>query len=353
MPVITVNGIVNWIELGLTLPHEHLFMDLSFVCETSEEAGKKKYFNEKISLNNLHLLKYDQGALKDNLILDDEETAVVEVSKFRTAGGKTIVEQSSIGAGRSPQSLKNISKRTGINIVMGGGYYLKQSLPDEILRTGESELIIKMVNEIRFGADGTGIRPGMIGELGIGPKIEAWDKKLLKAAAKTQTETGLPISIHIQAVPVLSGFSGRLNGIDVLNILEKSGADINKTVICHTDARIDLEYIRNIIDFGAYAEFDHFGKDFYYPQTGFLMDRDIDRLAALKELIDLGLTRKVLISHDVCLKTDLTAYGGQGYAHLLNGIVPMMIKNGIAGEDINTIMVENPKKLLDIEEKYL
>ena len=137
MPVITVNGIINGNELGMTLPHEHLFMDLSFVCETPKEDDKKEYFNEKVSLNNLHFLQYDQGALRDNLILYDEETAAAEVSRFKTAGGNTIVEQSSIGAGRSPQALRNISKRTCVNIVMGGGYYLKQSLPEEILRAGD------------------------------------------------------------------------------------------------------------------------------------------------------------------------------------------------------------------------
>jgi phosphotriesterase-related protein len=346
MPVITVNGIIEKDELGLTLPHEHLFVDLSFVHDNQNE-------DEKIKLDNLYLLKYDHGVLKDNLILEDEEIAAVEVSRFKSLGGKTLVDQSSVGAGRSPQALKKVSSITGINIIMGGGYYLKQSLPDEIVQSEESELVAGMVKEIRSGADNSGIRPGIIGELGISPVIESWDKKLLRAAARTQVETGLPISVHVQAVPVLKDFSGGLNGLEVLNILEKSGADISKTVICHTDARIDLGYIKNILKHGAYAELDHFGKDFYYPQTGFLMDRDIDRLAALKELIDSGLSRKVLISHDVCLKTDLTAFGGQGYAHLLNDIVPMMIKYGIPGKDIDRIMIDNPAELLNVEEKYL
>jgi phosphotriesterase-related protein len=348
MPVITVNGIIQKKELGLTLPHEHLFVDLRFAYDAPEEEGRERYSSEKIKLDNLYLLKYEHGSLKDNLILEDEGCAAAELSKFESAGGGSLVDQSSIGAGRRPQALKKISAVTGVNVIMGGGYYLKQSLPDEILNSGEADLVTVILNEIRSGVGNTGIRPGIIGELGIGPTIETWEKKLLKAAARAQAETGLPLSIHIQAVPVLPGFSGKLNGIEALTILKKAGADINKTVICHTDARIDIGYIKNIMELGAYAELDHFGKDFYYPRTGFSMDRDIDRLTALRELIDLGLAGRVLISQDVCMKTDLTVCGGQGYAHLLNNIVPMMIRNGIALKDIETIMIDNPGDMLDV-----
>ena len=79
----------------------------------------------------------------------------------------------------------------------------------------------------------------------------------------------------------------------------------------------------------------------------------MDRVIAIKELIDCGLVRKILISQDTVFKTDLTSYGGQGYGHILNNIVPLMLKKGIKREDIDTIIVKNPAELLNIDEKYL
>jgi phosphotriesterase-related protein len=352
MPVITVAGVIDYEDLGITLPHEHLFVDLSFAYEEPKDSENKIYANQKVSLNTLHLLKYNPALLRDNLVLDEEDIAD-ELLQFKIAGGKTLVEQSSIGAGRSTEAIQNISRLVGIHIITGTGYYLKQSLPPDIVNAGEATLLKNIIREVRHGINGTEIRPGIIGELGIGPAIEDWEKKLLKVAAEAQRETGLAVFIHIQAVPTLPNFSGKLNGMEVIKILENAGASLDKVAICHTDAKIDLEYIKNITRHGVYAEFDHIGKDYYYPQTDFLMDRDMDRVLALKELIDNGCIEKILISQDVCLKTDLIKYGGFGYAHILKNIVPLMMKRGITQKQVDTVMVENPKVLLNVEQKYL
>ena len=78
------------------------------------------------------------------------------------------------------------------------------------------------------------------------------------------------------------------------------------------------------------------------------MDSDMDRVEALAELVRSGYEKRILISQDVCFKTDLVAYGGWGYAHILNNVVPMMVKRGISRESIHTIMVSNTAELLDI-----
>lgn len=351
MPIISVGGFISEDDLGITLPHEHLFVDLSF---SLKESGMtcKRISEEKVSLENLHLLKNNPGFLKDNLLLDDEGLIKEELMRFRLAGGKTIVDQSSVGAGRCPDVLARISEETGLNIVMGTGYYLRQSLPDCLTNASETELIESIVNEARFGIGSSQIRPGIIGEIGINPIIGEWDKKLLRVVSKAQRETGLPLSIHIQAVPTIPGFNPQLNGLDVLKILKKEGAFIDKVVICHADAKIDLEYIKEIIGFGAFVEFDHFGKEFYYREADFLMDRDMDRVLALRELIRMGFTNNLLISQDVCLKTDLVRYGGFGYAHILNDVVPVMLRKGITREEVDILMVENPKRLLNVDGKY-
>ena len=66
----------------------------------------------------------------------------------------------------------------------------------------------------------------------------------------------------------------------------------------------------------------------------------------IKELIDMGYLKQILLSQDIANKTMLVSYGGQGYAHLLREVVPVMKIYGISDEQINTMMVENPKRLL-------
>ena len=352
MSIITVNREIKKEDLGITLPHEHLFVDLSFCYEIPEETNRKELGKQKVDLNNLYLVKRNPYIIRDNLILSEEDLITSEILEFKKAGGTTIVDQTTIGLGRSPIAIRNISNITGINIVMGCGYYMSSTLPDYILKKSESDLVKNMLKEIYYGVGNTNIKPGVIGEIGMGPVIEDWGKKLLKIATKVQKETGLPIFVHILAVPV-AGFTGKLQGLKAIDILKRNGANLEKVVICHTDAQIDLDYIKKIISSGAYTEFDHFGEEFYVEYCDFFMDRDIDRINAIKILVEGGYIKRILISQDVCFKTDLISYGGGGYAHILNNLVPIMLKRGISKESISTIMIENPQELLDIKDRYL
>lgn len=352
MSVITVNGKINKEDLGITLPHEHLFLDIRFEGGELIEVEKKILYEQKVDLNNLYLVKRNPYLIADNLILSDEKLISSEVLEFKKAGGKTIVDQTSIGIGRSPKAIRNISNITGLNIIMGCGYYMASTLPSYVFEKSESDLVKEMIEEIHYGVGETNIKPGVIGEIGMGPIIEDWDKKILRVVTKVQKETGLPIFIHILAVPV-AGFTGELQGVKAIENLIKNKANLEKVVICHADAQIDIEYIEKILSSGAYVEFDHFGEEFYVESSDFFMDRDIDRINAIKSIIDKGYIKRLLISQDICLKTDLIQYGGGGYAHILNNLVPIMLKRGVDRESVDTIMVENPKELLDIENKYL
>jgi phosphotriesterase-related protein len=289
--------------------------------------------------------------MKDNLFFSDPELMAAEVLEFKKAGGATIVDQSSVGTGRSPEAMRDLANLTGINVVMGCGFYLHGSLPAAIVDETEEKLAAMVLKEIRLGAGDTGIRPGIIGEIGMRPAIEDWERKSLRVAARAHLESGLPISVHVQAVPTIPGFTDQPNGLEVLDILEKSGVRPERVVISHTDAKIHLDYMKAIMDRGAYAEFDHIGKEFYIDSADFIMASDWDRVEALAELVRGGYEKRLLISHDFCFKMDLVAYGGWGYAHILNNIVPMMVRRGISRQSIHTIMVSNPAELLDVEGK--
>jgi phosphotriesterase-related protein len=347
--VMTVSGPVAKETLGVTLPHEHFFIDIRWACETSTEAMQVALQEEPVTMRRLGVLRRNPLALKDNVFLSDPDLMAAEASEFRKAGGKTIVDQSSIGTGRSPRAIRDLANLTGINVVMGCGFYLHGGLPPALIEETEEKLVKMVLGEIRSGVGDTGVRPGIIGEIGIRPAIEDWERKSLRVAAKAHRESGLPISIHVQAVPTIPGFTDEPNGLAALDVLEKHGVRLDKVIISHTDARIHLDYMKAIMDRGAYAEFDHIGEEFYIDSADFRMDSDMDRVEAIAELVRSGYEKRILISQDVCFKTDLVAFGGWGYAHILNNVVPMMVKRGIGRETIRAIMVSNPAALLDIE----
>lgn len=353
MSVMTVSGPVPKEALGVTLPHEHFFIDLRWACEASSEAARLALLEEPLSMPRLGILKRNPMAMKDNLFFSDPQRMAAEALEFKKAGGKTIVDQSSFGTGRSPRAIRDLANLTGLQVVMGCGFYLQDALPAAIVEETEERLVQAVLEEVRFGVDRTGVRPGIIGEIGIRPSLEDWERKSLRVAAQVHRESGLPISVHVQAVPTIPGFTDQPNGLEALELLQKAGAAPEKIVISHTDARIHLDYMKAIMDRGAYAEMDHFGKEFYIDSAGFHMASDRERVEAAAELVAGGYAKRLLISQDICLKMELVEYGGWGYAHILNNVVPMMIRAGIDRETIRTLMVDNPAELLDVEEKRL
>ena len=352
MAVMTVSGPVPKEALGVTLPHEHFFIDVRWACATTTEATGVALLEEPLTMRRLGALKRNPTVMKDNLFLSDPDLMAAEAMEFRKAGGRTIVDQSSVGTGRSPLAIRNLANLAGINVVMGCGFYLHGGLPATTIDETEAKLVQTVLEEIRFGVGDTGVRPGIIGEIGVRPSIEDWERKSLRVAAQAHRESGLPISIHVQAVPTIPGFTGEPNGLAVLDLLEEYGVRPDKVIISHTDAKIHLDYMKAIMDRGAYAEFDHIGEEFYIDSADFHMASDMDRVQALAELVGSGCVQRILISQDVCFKTDLVAYGGWGYGHILNNVVPMMLKRGISRESIHTIMVSNPADLLDVESKH-
>lgn len=338
--IVTVKGLIDACETGICLPHEHLFADLRFACPAAN--------TDRVRLSNLYKLRDSYTSLSNNLLLSSFYTAEKELRSFAEYSGMTLVDVTSIGLGRRPSDLKKLSELTGVNIVMGTGYYLRQSLGKAIINASESSLIDTLIKECLWGVGGSGIRPGIIGEIGIGPGIGEWERKSISVATKVQQETGLAVTYHIQAVPVVRGFVSP-NGVSVVRQIEKSGGDLSRTIIDHCDAKIDISYIADLLATGVYVEFDHFGKSFYFPDTNFAMSTDMERVLAIRDLISRGFAGQLLISQDICLKTDLLSYGGQGYSHILRNIVPMLRNNGVSDESIEQILKVNVRNVLSME----
>ncbi len=342
MSIMTVTGPIEVDQMGSTLPHEHLFIDLRNQFTEFSDPQKKLISQQKVNINNLGRLRLNPYAVKDNLLLDDMELAVKEVLCFKNAGGQTIIDCTCLGIKRDVKKLQELSRSTGVNIVAGSGYYTQDTHPKEMAHWSPEEIAEQIVGDFTEGIDGTDIKAGVIGEIGTSEKILPDEKKNLLAAAIAFAKVNAPIYIHT--------YPWSQAGLEAIDLLLDNGVDPAKIVICHLDVEPDLDYIKAALNKGVFVEFDNFGKEFVIDpaERGFaggIFIRDLERIQIIKELIESGFQRQILITNDICLKTMLCSYGGWGYVHILKNIAPLMRSEGLADEMIDMIILENPKRL--------
>lgn len=337
MKVQSVCGELCREELGTVTTHEHVLLDLTAFYQALPVEGIADPSTQKVEMCNLGILSRDCYALKDNLLLDNEEVAIDELSFFKKAGGDTVVDASLPGIGRDPAALCRISEKTGLNIVMGTGFYVGETHPKTLDTMTDAEIAELMVKELTEGVDG--IPAGYIGEIGISEIFDDKERRVLRAAAIAHKKTGAAINVHINPWTT--------NGLEAADILLEKGVPSEKICISHIDVENRENYIYELLKKGVYIEFDNFGKEYYIKRevrnSGYgLFVHDTDRVSLLKKLIDDGYLRQILLSCDVCLKNLLHKYGGWGYDHLLTNIVPMMQDEGITNEQIEILLKENP-----------
>jgi len=344
----TVLGMISPDSLGITLPHEHLFIDCSQTLQDHKptNASELTLYYEPVELQNLWWVTYHPISNRDNLILQNEEIAVKEASFFRQAGGGTIVDVSSASIGRNPQALVRLSQATGLNIVMGSGFYIAPSHPDIMGRLTEEEICEEIVREITVGIGNTPIRAGIIGEMGCSWPLNENERKALRGAAQAQRLTGAPLSIH----PGRNPNPGIRTCLELIDILSKAGADISHTTVCHIERTIiDHEERCKLAETGCYLEYDIFGWEGYHNVLTVDLPNDSYRINQIIDLIDRGYIDQILISQDICWKHRLRSYGGHGYDHILRNVIPVMRAKGMSEEQLHALLVRNPKRLLTFQ----
>jgi len=341
----TVLGVIDAEDLGVTLPHEHLLTDLSAYFAEPTEAGDKLRAYEPMSMENRSWLLVNRSHHADDNKLTDENLAIKEALHYKRAGGNTIVEMSSIGLFRDPLGLARISRATGLNVVMGAGYYVGVSHPPELATRAEEEITEEIVRDITVGVGDTGVRSGIIGEIGCSVPLAETERKVLRASAAAQRRTGAAINIH-------PSFRHDLV-LEIIKIMGDAGADLSRTVISHCGVGRFSPIFHKIVEAGCYIEFDTIGEPAvvvpaYLCPEGILLafPSDLERINEIKHLIDDGYLNQILISQDTCMRHSYVTYGGHGYAHILNNVVPWMRRAGMSDKQIHTLIVENPKRLL-------
>jgi phosphotriesterase-related protein len=305
-----VTGPLDPGELGWVLPHEHTAIALWHI------AGRWDYWE----------------------LRRDEPLILEELGRFRDAGGGGLVDLTLPGVGRDPAWLAGLATRSGLRIVMGAGWYREAYYPAEtrVDRRSVADLADEIIREAEDGVAGTGIRPGIIGEIGTDkPWLSAQEERVHRAAAQAARATGLAITTHAVQSAV---------GLDQLAIFEAEGADLSRVVIGHADSYPSRDYHRAIVERGAVVEFDFLGMSFTPLERhgeGRIVESICDLLAA-------GHADRIMLSQDVCHDSQLVRYGGNGYAYLATTFLPRLRDAGVSDEEIRTITVDNPRRILTI-----
>jgi phosphotriesterase-related protein len=336
----TVTGPVTADQLGLTLPHEHLANDSRGAVQKPRAPELEWLRGVKTSPELAWLLRDEPYACLDHCVLDDAASITVDLIAFAAAGGRTIIDLTPPGIGRDPQALRGFAERTGLQIVMGSGWYLERFHLPRVSVASEEQLSAELIAE--FGAEG--IRPGVIGEIGVSPEFTSAEHKTLRAAARAQRETGVPLFVH------LPGWQRRAH--EVLDIvLGDYGVAPPAVVLCHMDpSGEDQDYQRAVADRGVWLEFDMIGMPFTYPGEG--TSPSPDRTAqAIAGLIRSGHGAQLLLSHDVFLKSMLTAYGGNGFCYVPTLFARRLRDCGVPAETTKGLLTINPARLFEAAAK--
>lgn len=336
--VMTVLGPVKREDLGVTLPHEHLQIDLSALFGPPENPDRAFLVDRRVTRDLYPVLLEDPYQCRDNMVLDEPAVAAREIARFQEAGGRTIVDLSTRTIGPYPTVLQDLARRTGIQIVAGTGYYVKSLHPPYVADVPYEALRDEMRHDLEEGFSDTGIRAGILGELGTSSPVRPDEEKVLRAAASVQRDTGVAINVH------LSIFSAE--GLRVLDLLEGYGADLSRVALSHLDEHLDPGYHRAIAERGVFLSFDTFGSECEFRESGEREPTDEERIEALLRLLDAGFGQQMLLAQDVCTKMQWRHYGGKGYDHVLQDIVPRLQERGIGACDIETMLIHNPARLL-------
>jgi phosphotriesterase-related protein len=310
--VMTVTGPVPASSLGLTLVHEHIFLDL-----TRDVAGR-------------------------NSLLNDPELAYRELALYKEAGGVTLVDQTTGGLRghdhditptKHAIAIREMARRTGLQIVLGAGWYREPYYERRLWRMRTDQIAEELARDVTDGIDGTDVRAGLLGEIGSHfTWISPVEERVFRAVARAHRRTGVSIATHALNSPV---------GLDQLDILEHEGVDPRRVIIGHAHSYPVHEYHLALVRRGAFVSFD---------RLGFRQPYEHERMVqGIRDLVAAGHVGHIVLSQDVCWRTDYVAYGGRGYAFVPTGFREELRDLGIGDEPFERMTVDNPRRALSGE----
>lgn len=336
--VLTVAGPVDPARLGSTLMHEHLFVDLRRPAGAFRPGEEAETMHEPLTLANLARVRQGQPNA-DNDVLDDFDQMRTEVKAFRRAGGGTVVDVTLPGIGRDPDALRRIAQDTSLQVVMGTGWYTPVFHPADMDARTVDDLADIIIDDIVHGSGESGIRAGIIGEVGAETDpLTVNELKSVRASGRASRITGAPVTFHVGGVGE--------EKFTVLDILNEEGVPPDNIVIGHANGlTIDLDFARRVLARGVFMECDFLaspGSPGGY--VGLRSDHKIAR--GIAALVAEGYAGQIVLGHDICQKIQLAGYGGQGFGYISDHFVPALRRLGVDEQSLTRLMVDNPARAL-------
>lgn len=297
--LMSVLGPVAPDALGITLPHEHTFLDA---------------------------MREDRA----NGLVHDPDLIELELAAYREAGGRSIVDCTSRGLRPQPALVRRVAERTGVTIILGTGFYRHPYLDEAWFDAHSTDEVADLiVRDIVEGIDGTGVRAGIIGEIGCDRFMTPAEERGFRAAARAHHATGLTITTHAARWPV---------GIAQLDLLASEGVQAGRVIVGHCDLVPDLDYHLAVAERGAFVQLDNIQGGSRY-HVDWLVE-------AIHRLDAAGYGDRILLSHDICLTSHLAVNGGVGFTYILRELVPMLERSGFSSAWIERVLVTNPAAAL-------
>ena len=310
----SVLGQVDTAELGFTLSHEHVIV---------ASAGIQQVYPEFLDR---------QGTINE---------AIAALKEAYQEGLRTLVDVTTIDLGRDVDMLEQVSRGSGVHIICATGTWL--DIP-RVFWSATPDMIAPLyVREIKEGIEGTGIRAGIIKVANDVGGVTPQGEIILRAVARAQRETGVPISTHAWAPERV--------GEQQVRIFEDEGVDLNRVYIGHSNDTTDMEYLIGLLNKGVWIGLDR------HPGGRLSGTPNWEgRTETAKQLIDAGFGHRIMLGHDWSVTLSITSrelqqdrerYNPDGYLFITRNVLPMLKELGVADEAVRQVMVENPRRFFE------
>lgn len=268
----------------------------------------------------------------DDLRLDDEKRALEELRLFAEAGGGAVVEVTTAEFGRDAAALARLGAASRIVVVATTGHVAEEYWRGVLKLDERTEEALRdeFVRELVEGIDGTGVRAGVIKAGTSLDGATSTERKVIRAAAAAQRETGAPITTHTTAGTA---------ALEQVRLLDVAGAELDHVCIGHLDRRLIWEEHLELARAGVFLGFDCVSKEQYA--------NDERRAEFIVRLVAAGFGHSVLLSGDLARRRYLTSWGGApGYVYILERFLPLLGRLGLSTSEQRSLVVDNPARFL-------
>ncbi|XP_034831395.1 phosphotriesterase-related protein [Maniola hyperantus] len=343
----TVRGNVSPNILGRTLTHEHLCMKFThFYRQPPKEIESN--FKEGFTCEKIGCIRQYPYSSQYNLLfndLDARNAVLSDVQLYKSLGGGTIVENSTLGLERDIGFYKHVSESTDVHVIAGTGHYIADVQAEDTLKSSKEDLYNHMLEELTVGCvDYPTVRAGFMGEIASVWPLRDFERKAISAAGELQAQIGCGVSFHPHREPEAP--------FEIIRVYAEAGGKVNKAVMSHLDRTLlDPAKLLEFSELGTYCQFDLFGIEVSYYQLNEDTDMpsDAQRIGMVSQLVKEGKEDRILMSHDIHTKHRLTKFGGHGYSHINTNVLPRMKHKRFSQDVIDKITIHNPATWLTID----